>query len=304
MLIFKIVFADIYSGQKLLGERPQRLPDGDGYNRIWRYLLSGGLKRRLNTAGRLAVLLSQLHLHGISYGDISPNNIFIPEDITNRDIYLIDPDNLVENGDVHSINIGTPPYRAPELFEGECCTIHTDIFAFAMLVFELICINHPFKGKAFEELGFFANEEVNPKEIAWILDPEDLSNQKNLFMPNEELSSKEMLTLFWLTFTVGKDAPLERPPMHLWAEHIFREFDDLRECQETACHMSLLPSKRKECPLCGKAYEPELEFSFYSSNQRKRLWRNRFALSSLIQPQILFRRSWMPFELDSFWFEF
>ena len=291
---------DFFFGRQLVGERPSNLPEGKGYDRIWRYLLSGGLKQRLNTAGRLSILLSKLHLHGISYGDISQNNIFIPEDIEKPEIYLIDPDNLVENGDRHSVNIGTPPFRAPEICEGECCTIFSDVFAFAMLVFNLICDCHPFQGKAYKDSDLFYEEKENPREFAWILDPQDTSNQRKTFLPQGELLSNELLTLFWMTFTEGKDSPAERPPLQLWPEYIFKEYDDLRLCSDCSCKMSLLPSKRSECPICGKKYDGEMECSFFASHGNQLVWRNRFAFSSLIQHcQVLCKRSWMPFDLDS-----
>ena len=75
-------------------QAPDYLPEGKIYKGCWRYLQSGGLKRRLEALGRLAAELAKLHSHGIVYCDISYDNIFISEDHNENVIYLIDPDNL------------------------------------------------------------------------------------------------------------------------------------------------------------------------------------------------------------------
>lgn len=289
-------FSDTFIEFEQQGERPTWLPEGKGYNKIWRYVRSGGLKRRLEAMGRLAAELAKLHAHGIAYCDLSYNNVFISDDSRENVVFLIDPDNLVENGDERAMNIGTPPFRAPEICLGEGCTIFSDTFTFAMLAFDLLCNHHPFQGKAFKAHPGFLEEKEDVTPFAWICDPSDDSNSQELLCPVENLLSKELLMLFWQTFTIGKEDPAERPYLGLWPERFFKEHDNLHICPD--CGMGAVPTDRSQCPLCRTAWQDELYFQVFDKDEKELLWELRCPVDqkTLVIPE----RALESFHLDSF----
>lgn len=114
---------------------------------IAKYIETGGLKRRLKILSKIAKILSELHSRGYAYGDISPANIFVSENILYSEVWLIDCDNLCFNEKQGSTHVFTPGYGAPEVVKySSNVNCLTDAWSFAVMVFELLTHQHPFKG--------------------------------------------------------------------------------------------------------------------------------------------------------------
>ena len=290
-----------FKGGSREGERPDYIPEGRAGDRLWTYLRSGSLAHRLCILGKAAVVLAKLHHGGISYGDISPNNIFLPKDKDESEVWFIDSDNLVEEGNPEwSQCIGTDPFCSPEVCEGECCTLATDVFSFAELAFYLIADHHPFHGQAYMESDLFVEEKNNPRSFAWICDPEDTSNQNELFIPQEQLLSRELMLLFWQTFVAGKNDLEARPPIALWPEFLFKELDDLTHCSE--CGLDFIAGKNAtNCPVCHAPIGDEILFVVYPAGSDREAWKTRKPIhekESLFHS--VFMRAVVPFDLNHF----
>src|SRR5262249_12687602 len=52
------------------------------------YVSGGGLRRRLRLLARTAEVLASLHANALVYGDPSPNNVFVSEDVSAEEVYL------------------------------------------------------------------------------------------------------------------------------------------------------------------------------------------------------------------------
>jgi len=109
-----------------------------------------------NYASQIARGLAAAHERGIVHRDLKPENLFIttdgrvkildfglahryaeaPADVGSRATQL-----ATEPGTI----IGTPLYMAPEQLVGETATTQSDLFAFGVIVYEMLTGQHPFK---------------------------------------------------------------------------------------------------------------------------------------------------------------
>ena len=108
-----------------------------------------------------ALLVAKLHNIGWLHNDIKPSNIlldgFMPNHADNSsiaaDLLLIDfalaeaiNDDIAQNSDKNSTgdSAGTPAYLAPERWQGQRATLQSDIYAFGILLYEILTGERPF----------------------------------------------------------------------------------------------------------------------------------------------------------------
>ena len=94
---------------------------------------------------KAAELISSIHDKGWLHNDIKPSNMIINEeyDLLLTDFALAEP---VENSDKDRVknSAGTPAYLAPERWQGQGATMQSDIYAFGMVMFEILVGERPF----------------------------------------------------------------------------------------------------------------------------------------------------------------
>jgi len=134
--------------------------------------------------------LDHAHSLGVIHRDIKPENIMIRDDgvikLTDFGIaQVVDVQRLTVTGQL----LGSPAYMAPELVEGKCIDVRTDVFSVGTLLYQLATSELPFQGQNPHELlkrisdGRYIDPEVaNPvvgSKLARIIhkalahDPED-----------------------------------------------------------------------------------------------------------------------------------
>jgi DNA-binding helix-hairpin-helix protein with protein kinase domain len=135
--------------------------------------------KALATAGlHLADSFLKLHAKGMCYCDISWGNVFL--DPSTGDIAICDNDNVIVNGQPPAI-LGTPDFMAPEVVRQEVLpSTETDKFSLAVMLFYLLFVDHPLKGKKDATIHCFdldARVKLFGKEPVYIFDPNNASNR-------------------------------------------------------------------------------------------------------------------------------
>ncbi len=135
---------------------------------------TGDLTAKLKLARQIARALEYIHSQSIIHRDIKPDNVHVNEKGV---VKLIDFGIAKTEGLSRTragFVLGTPYYMAPEQVKGEQLTPLVDVYAFGILLFELLAGVKPFKAESIEQI-FHAvlNQPVDltPLEQAGIPQP-------------------------------------------------------------------------------------------------------------------------------------
>lgn len=232
------------------------------------YLKTGGLRKRLYSLSRLAIILYRLHSRGIVYCDISHNNIFINSDNIPL-VYLIDADNI-EYEAINKDAISTPNFEVPEIVAGEPNSTYSDIYAFGILGFLTLTTLHPFEGIGLDGDDWDSedSEKKEKWELPWIEDSNDDSNKsKSSGLRGSLTITSELNKLFHKLFEDGKEDKYQRPTLPIWIESLEKAACKTLKCQ--SCKMSYYDDLNN-CPYC-KENKPKrlIVKSFYYKDNKK-----------------------------------
>ncbi|GFE94714.1 protein kinase domain-containing protein [Acetobacter persici] len=257
--------------KKELDERSVELPEWLAATKdrnmallLLHYVDTGSTRRRLFAVAKCAAILARLHGAGLVYGDISTNNAFVSMSSVS-DVWLIDADNMRLERSSGGISVYTPGYGAPELVqERDQSRPRTDCWAFAVMVFKLLALCHPFIGKKVEEPdneeeGWDTDADVNEMSMSldeqafagylpFIDDEDDNSNSGTSGLPRALVTTSELRRLFQETFAVGREHPHRRPTMVFWALELMKAADHALDCPE--CGMSYFAEDHEKCLYC------------------------------------------------------
>jgi len=232
------------------------------------YLNTGGLRKRLYSLSRIAIVLNRLHSRGLVYSDLSHNNIFINKDEVPL-VYLIDADNI-EYENISSSIVYTPDYEVPEVVKGETNSLYSDIYSFAILSFITLTTTHPFKGQGMEEADWDSdNTETKEQwELPWIEDSNDDSNKSSTGLRANLTITKELDKLFHKVFEDGKKDKYQRPTLPLWIEAFEKAATKTIKCNN--CNMSYYDDVFDMCPYCNNQKPQRIIVkSYYYKNGQK-----------------------------------
>lgn len=204
------------------------------------YLRQGGLQRRIRILSQLARTLNQLHTRGMLYGDLSPSNIFVSDDPEHAETWLIDCDNI--SLEAHSgLTLHTADYGAPEVVRGDALLSSlTDSWGFAVIAYQLLTHNHPFKGELVSDGEPEEEQAALRGERPWVNDTQDDANQCFVNLPLQLIEYSKLPALFSRCFEQGLHRPSERPSMAEWLEALV-EVDERTYCCTGCGSTSLLP---------------------------------------------------------------
>lgn len=226
------------------------------------YLAQGGLQRRIHILCQLARTLNQLHSRGMLYGDLSPANIFVSDDPSHAETWLIDCDNI--SYECHSgLSIHTPDYGAPEVVRGEALLSSlTDCWSFVVIAWQLLTHNHPLKGELIEDGEPELEDAALRGEYPWIGDEAEVENACYNNLPLQLIEHSELLPLFRLTFEAGRTCPRARPDMARWLAALSALEEQLYRCPDCAGN-TLIPApsvaeEPLECFFCGTPADDSL----------------------------------------------
>jgi serine/threonine-protein kinase len=106
--------------------------------------------------------LDYSHSRGVVHRDLKPANLLVSESgvvkISDFGIARLETSHLTSVGEV----MGTPFYMAPEQFRGEHTDERTDIYAAAVITYEVLCGRRPFQGLASALMKQVLEDEPEP----------------------------------------------------------------------------------------------------------------------------------------------
>jgi DNA-binding helix-hairpin-helix protein with protein kinase domain len=247
--------------QKFMDDTEEAIETSGGSSE--HYLASGGIKRRLRILAKLARTLAGLHAKGMAYGDLSPANIFISEQVAYSEVWLIDCDNICINqrdsydsllNEGKAGKVFSPGYGAPEVVNGESFVSSlTDSWSFAVVAMKLLTTNHPFVGDLVENGTPEDQDNAYAGHLPWIYHPTDASNEISKGVPLDLVALKPLKALFERCFNAGKATPSKRPSLSEWAETFEKVSNILVNCQNNHCNASfnfVLEEHKLICPFC------------------------------------------------------
>jgi serine/threonine protein kinase len=112
-------------------------------------------ERAMRLVGQIASALYAVHRGGFVHRDVKPHNVLVwapgePDEhamLTDFGIAKA----LDDTGSITGLGpLGTPPYMAPEVWEGQAARPPSDQYSLACMAFELICGRKPFEADAFD----------------------------------------------------------------------------------------------------------------------------------------------------------
>jgi len=113
---------------------------------------TGDLRAKLAIARQIASALAYVHSKGIVHRDVKPDNVRVDEwgGVKLMDFGIAKTDDLSVTG--AGFTVGTPYYMAPEQIRGEKPAHLVDVYAFGVLLFELLAGVRPFEAQSVEEI--------------------------------------------------------------------------------------------------------------------------------------------------------
>ena len=110
-------------------------------------------RREFYILRQLAEALAHIHSLGVIHKDLKPENVLIDKKSQIRMIdFSLSKTKWQRKLQLKKIVEGTPLYMAPEQIRGEKCDPRTDIYAFGVLMYELLTKRPPFLGTTAQHL--------------------------------------------------------------------------------------------------------------------------------------------------------
>ena len=213
---------------------------------------------------RAGTQLFLLHIEGLAYEDISPNNVLV--DFDTGEIRICDNDNVVFDGAGVPQVLGTPRFMSPEIVRGEAMpSANSDLFSLSALLFYIFMIAHPLEGEREAKIHCFnlqAMKKIYGDEPVFIFDPNDDSNRPVPGIHDNaivywSIYPEFIEELFTRAFTIGLREPEERVAESEWRKSFVRLRDLVTYCPKCGVENFFDPDTQKvpDCWHCGNAIE-------------------------------------------------
>ena len=233
----------------------------------WYNKQTGGLRRRLFLAYKIAMQFALLHETNRAYCDISGNNILVNIDPSVASICMIDIDNIyIPGGDSGNV-LGTSRYMAPEIMNKQISPdIFTDAYSLAVILFELLRVGHPYVGDMVEDGTPDQQAQAYLGLYPYVEDPDTDINRSSQMLPMDVVTTKALKRLFERTFIHGKEDRMMRTTAREFALACLEASNRVMKCSNPACGCWYLakPNQKKQyvCPWCDSVNERPMFLQF------------------------------------------
>lgn len=244
------------------------------------------LKKRLQIASFLFNALELIHISGLLFTDLSPNNIMVNKH--KNSLVFIDTDNMRRKRDAYLSVVGTDGYMAPEIYIGldemnkkvnsvefdktelpksGKLSAESDVFSAAIIVFQLLTLQHPFVGDAIEDGTADEESAALRCETDYILHKNTTNFSSTPFV--ELFDSCKIVTpkikeLFYKTFVDGKNNPYARPSAVEFAEAFDEAQDMLATCDNCGADFIYLHERENSCWDCDSKTDSHVVLQIFN----------------------------------------
>lgn len=234
----------------------------DSYHELSEFMLGQvgftSFKAATEACIRIVSAFRILHNSGRCYQDMNDGNFFIEP--KSGKVLICDNDNVAENN-TETFIVGTPRYIAPEIVLGTAePSTQTDRFSLAVVLFMILCMNHPLEGKHW--LVPCLTPEVERKlygsAALFIYDKDDDSNRPAKGVHNNVIKRWGYMPTYiqdaFLT-AFGKEA-IREPGRRLreldWLKVLVRFQSDIVRCQSCGNEVFIADASSTPCDKCGQ----------------------------------------------------
>ena len=208
-------------------------------------------RKRIDTSLNIVDAFKELHIMGYSYQDLNDCSFWInPE---KGKILISDNDKLAQDGEDIGI-LGKPRFLAPELVLGKTKhNIQTDRFSMAIILYILLCYDHPLEGKRCLEPVLTAEfqKKIYGSDAYFVMDPDP--NNPN--RPSEIVHKKSidiwkrfpnyMKEIFLQAFSQDSIKNPDRRPSEIdWLKVLTRFRSEIVDC---SCGYEIFTENGKSC---------------------------------------------------------
>lgn len=254
----------------------------DDYHEFEDYMLGkvkfGSFKAATEACIRIVSAFRLLHNRGYCYQDLNAGNFFIHP--STGDVLICDNDNVAPNS-MDTFILGTPQYMAPEVVAGRSRpNTQTDRFSLAVVLFTILCMNHPLEGKRWTDTPCLTpqyEKKLYGDGAVFLYDPTDSSNRPVKGVHNNVMKRWGYMPAYIKdTFiqAFSKDA-IANPGHRLreldWLKVLIRFQGDIVRCPHCRNEVFIQNASDTKCDGCGRVMPiaHTLKFSDYTLTAAK-----------------------------------
>ena len=220
-------------------------------------------KRTIDACLNIVSAFRLLHNKGYVYRDINGGNFFI--DPNSGKVLICDNDN-VGDPTLDTGIIGTPRFMAPEIVTGKAVpNTKSDLYSLSVLLFFLICLNHPLEGKRslLPVLDNNHQRALYGSDPIFIMDPNDSSNAPDPSVHTNVLAIWDYLPSYMRDIFIRAFSrevlfdPARRVNEYEWIQQLTRFRSDIYRC-DCGNEVFMEEGAPTLCEHCGK--QPEVPY--------------------------------------------
>ena len=216
-------------------------------------------RRAIDACMNVVSAFNVLHSKGYCYQDVSGGNFFVNPH--SGQVLICDNDNVAPAGIDTGIR-GTPRFMAPEIVvENSVPSVQSDRHSLAVLMFMMLCVQHPLEGVRFTKAGSLdptMQKRLYGIEPVFIMDPDITTNRPDPAFPNAlkvwPCLPEHMRRIFLRAFSQNAlKNPNRRPSEMDWIRELVRFRSEVVNC---VCgnEVFLENARPRTCdkPSCGR----------------------------------------------------